>query len=61
MHALSTTLNTKSMLNQTPLCTSWLNYILHVEPDKTISHIIGLMTLHHKVVTVSRFRMQQIP
>ena len=32
-----------------------LHTCLHAEPDKTISHIIGLMILHHKMVTVNRF------
>ena len=38
-----------------------LDTCLHAEPDKTISHIIVHIILHHKMVTAGRFRMQQIP
>ena len=63
MHTLSTTLNTKSMvkLNTPVYLVTQLHTCLHAEPDKTISHIIMHMILHHKMVTFSRFRMQQIP
>ena len=42
MHALSTTLNTKSIVEPNTLVyvVNQLNTCLHKEPDKTISHII---------------------
>ena len=58
MHALSTTLNNKYMAKPN---THQLHTCPHAEPDKTISHIIVHIILHHKMVTASRFRMQQIP
>ena len=59
MHALSTTLNTKSMVKPNTLV--YFVTKLHAEPDKTISHFIVHIILHHKMVTLSRFRMRQIP
>ena len=63
MHTLSTTLNTKSMvkLNALMYFVTQLHTCLYAELDKTIYHIIVHMILHHKMVTTSRFRMQQIP
>ena len=37
-----------------------LHTCLHSEPDKTISQLIVHLILHHKMMTVSRFLMQQI-
>ena len=63
MHALSTTLNTKSMVKPKTLVyfVTQLHTCPHAEPDKTISHFIVHIILHHKMVTLSRFRMRQIP
>ena len=63
MHALSTTLNTKSMVKPNTLVyfVTQLHTCPHAEPDKTISHFIVYIILHHKMVTLSRFRMRQIP
>ena len=63
MHVLSTALNTKSMVKPNTLVyfVTQLHTCLHAEPDKTISHIIVHIIIHHKMVTASRFRMQQIP
>ena len=62
MNALSTTLNTKSMVKPNTLVyfVTQLHTCLHAEPDKTNSHIIVHIILHHKMVTGSRFRRQQI-
>ena len=62
MHAQHT-LNTKSMVKPNTLVyfMTQLHTCPHVEPDKTISHFIVHIILHHKMVTLSRFRMQQIP
>ena len=63
MHALSTTLNTKSMVKPSTLV-YFVTQVLtcpHAEPDKTISHFIVHIILHHKMVTLSRVRMRQIP
>ena len=40
---------------------NWVHTCPHAEPDKTISHIIVHIIFHHKMVTLSRFRMRQIP
>ena len=63
MHALSTTLNTKSMVKPNTLVyfVTQLHTCPHAEPDKTISHCIVHIILHNKMVTLSRFRMWQIP
>ena len=63
MHALSTTLNTKSMVKPKTLVyfVTQLHICPHAEPDKSISHFIVHTILHHKMVTLSRFRMPQIP
>ena len=63
MHALSTTLNTKSMVKPNTLVyfVTQLHTCPHAEPDKTTSHFIVHIILHHKMVTLSRFRMRQIP
>ena len=63
MHALSTTLNTKSMVKPNTLVyvVSQLHTCPHAEPNKTFSHTIVHMILHNKMGTDSRFRMQQIP
>ena len=63
MHALSNTLNTKSMVKPYTLVyfVTQLHTCPHAEPDKTISHFIVHIILHHKMVTLSRFRMWQIP
>ena len=63
MHALSTTLNTKSMVKPNTLVyfVTQLHTCPHAEPDKTISHFIVHIILHHKMVNLSRFRMRQIP
>ena len=63
MHALSTTRYTKSMVKPNTLVyfVTQLDTCLHAEPDKTISHFIVHIILHHKMVTLSRFRMKQIP
>ena len=63
MHALSTTLNTKSMVKPSTLVyfVTQLHTCPHAEPDKTISHFIVYIILHHKMVILSRFRMRQIP
>ena len=60
MHALSTTLNAKSMVKPNTLVyfVTQLHTRLRAEPDKTISHIIVHIILHHKMVIASRFRMQ---
>ena len=62
MHALSSTLNTKSMVNPNTLeyFVSQLHTCLHAETHKTISQLIVHIILHHKMMTVSRFLMQQI-
>ena len=59
MHALSTTPNTKYMVKPDTLVyfVTLLHTCLHVEPDKSISHIIMIIILHHKMVTASRFGM----
>ena len=63
MHALSTTLNTKSMVKPNTLVyfVTQLRTFPHAEPDKTISHFMMHIILHHKLVALSRFRMRQIP
>ena len=63
MRALSTTLNTKSMVKPNTLVyfVTQLHTCPHAEPDKTISHFIVHIILHHKMVTLGRFRMWQIP
>ena len=63
MHALSTTLNTKSMVKPNTLVyfVTQLHTCPHAEPDKTISHFIVHIILHHKMVNLSRFHMRQIP
>ena len=63
MHALSTTLNTKSMVKPNTLVyfVTQLHTCPHAEPDKTVSHFIVHIILHHQMVTLSRFRMRQIP
>ena len=63
MHAISTTLNTKSMVkpNAFVYFVTQLHTYPHAEPDKTISHFIVHIILRHKRVTLSRFRMRQIP
>ena len=63
MHALSTTLNTNSMVKPNTLMyfVTQLHTCPHAEPDKTISQFIVHIILHHKMVTLSWFRMRQIP
>ena len=63
MHAILTSLNTKSMVKPNTLVylVTKLHTCLHSEPDKTIFHINVHIHLHHIMVTFSRFRMQQIP
>ena len=53
MHALSTTLITKSMVKSNTLVyfVTQLDTCLHAEPDKTVSHFIVHIILHHKMVT----------
>ena len=62
MPALSTTPNTKSMVKPKTLVyfVTQLHTCPHAEPDKTISHYIVHIILHHKMVILSRFRMWQI-
>ena len=50
MHALSTTLNTKSMVKPNTLVyfVTQLHTCPHAEPDKTISHFIVHIILHQK-------------
>ena len=54
MHDLSTTLNTKSMVKPNTLVyfVTQLHTCTHAEPDKTISHFIVHIILHHKMVTL---------
>ena len=61
MHALSITLNTKSMVKPHThvYFVTQLHKSPHAEPDKTISHFILHIILHHKMVTLSRFPMRQ--
>ena len=61
MHVLLTALNTKSMIKPNSLVyfLAQLHTCLHAERDKTISHIIVYIILHHTMVTASRFRMQK--
>ena len=63
MHAQSTTLNTKAMVKQNTLVyfVTQLHTCPHAEPDKNISHFIVHIILHHKMVTLSWFRMRQTP
>ena len=63
MHALSTTLNTKSMVKSNTLVylVTQLPTCPHAEPDKATFHFIVHIILHHKMVTLSRFRMRHIP
>ena len=63
MHALSTTLNSKSMVKPNTLVyfVTRLHTCPHEEPDKTIAHFIAHIISHHKMVTLSRFCMRQIP
>ena len=61
MHALSATLNTKSIVKPNTLVyfVTQLHTCLHAEPDKAISHFIVHIILHHKMATLNRFRMRQ--
>ena len=63
MHALSTTLNTKSVVKPNTLVdfVTKLHTCPHAEPDKTISLFIVHIILYHKMVYLSWFRMRQIP
>ena len=63
MHALSTALNTKSIVKPNTLVyfVTQLHTCPHAEPVKTISQFILHDILHHKMVTFSRFRMRQKP
>ena len=63
MHALSTTLNTKSMVKPNTLVyfVTQLHTCPHVEPDKTISHFIVHIIIQNKMVTLIRFSNWQIP
>ena len=63
MHALSTTLNTTSMVKPNTLVyfVTQLHTYPHAERDKTISHFIVHIIVQHKMVILSRFHMWQIP
>ena len=57
MPALSTTLNTKSMVKPNTLVyfVTQLRTCPHAEPDKTVSHLIVQIILHYKIVTLGQF------